>query len=110
MKEKHFLGAVGIFGVLMVLTAGLFVFPIQESNQAIVQNIVSLLSGILTMVIYTIIGKSPDDLDNLKRENSNLEVRIEHLEKENKELREQLVKLQTQIIERLSHLVEPDRH
>lgn len=106
MKEKHFLGAVGIFSVLMLLTAGLFIFPIQESNQVIVQNIVSLLSGILTMVIYTIIGKSPDDLDNIKKENLNLLVRIEHLENENRELRDSIRALQTQIIDKLSHLAD----
>ena len=78
-KDKElrgYIGAATVFLLVMGLLLFLAFFEIPETNNDIFKVIVGMLVGSLSVVIYTFIGKNPEEVEALKAKNEALEDKV----------------------------------
>lgn len=99
---RHYLGAAGVF----ILVIGLLLFlafnDIPQANKDIFVSIIGMIVGSLSVVIYTIIGKNPDEVNALQKKVESLQALADTMEKRNDQLEAMIIELQRSIIEKLS--------
>ena len=61
-----------------------------------------MIVGSLSVVIYTIIGKNPDEVNALQKKVESLQALADTMEKRNDQLEAMIIELQRSIIEKLS--------
>ena len=59
---RHYVGAVGIFSLVIGLLVFLSLKQIPAENKDIFVSIVGMIVGSLSVVIYAVIGKNPDEV------------------------------------------------
>lgn len=99
---RGYIGAGIIFFLVMGLLLFLAFFQIPDSNNDIFKVIVGMLVGSLSVVVYTFIGKNPEELATLKSRNEALEQQVEQMVVEKDKIEAMLRDLQTEVIEKLS--------
>jgi len=105
MKEaKNYYGAILMFVIVIMITVSLFFFEIPEKNNDVIKLIIGVLVGSLSPIIYSILGKDPQEIEKknieiaqLKTQNDELTKRVDHLE-------QMFMTLQTDIIKKISEL------
>lgn len=99
---RHYMGAAGVF----ILVVGLMLFlafnDIPQSNKDIFVSIIGMIVGSLSVVIYTIIGKNPDEVNSLQNKVESLQSLADTMEKRNDQLEAMIIELQREIISKLS--------
>ena len=105
IKDKELRGYVGaatVFLLVMGLLLFLAFFEIPDTNNDIFKVIVGMLVGSLSVVIYTFIGKNPEEVESLKAKNEALEDKVSQMVIEKDKLELLLRDLQTEVIDKLS--------
>tara|TARA_S200002703_G_scaffold61569_1_gene53437 strand:+ start:2953 stop:3357 length:405 start_codon:yes stop_codon:yes gene_type:complete len=105
MKNKdlrHYLGAAGVFTLVVALMLFLAFNDIPASNKDIFVSIIGMIVGSLSVVIYTIIGKNPDEVNKLQQKVESLQSLADTMEKRNDQLEAMIIELQREIISKLS--------
>tara|TARA_B100000035_G_scaffold272185_1_gene247399 strand:+ start:111 stop:485 length:375 start_codon:yes stop_codon:yes gene_type:complete len=105
LKDKElrgYLGAATVFLLVMGLLLFLAFFEIPDTNNDIFKVIVGMLVGSLSVVIYTFIGKNPEEVEALKAKNDALEDKVSAMVIEKDKLEALLRDLQNEVIEKLS--------
>ena len=101
---RHYIGAIGIF----LLVIGILVFlsynEIPNMNKDVVVSIIGMIVGSLSVVIMTVIGRNPDEVNELKKQNEGLTSKVDHLVTQKDELEKMLIKIQTNMIDQLTLL------
>ena len=104
-KDKELRGYIGA-GIIFFLVIGLLLFlsfyEVPQSNNDIFKVIVGMLVGSLSAVIYTFIGKNPEEVSNLKAKNESLEKQVAQIIDEKDKIEKVLRDLQTEVIDKLS--------
>ena len=75
-EMRGYIGAATVFLLVMGLLLFLAFFEIPETNNDIFKVIVGMLVGSLSVVIYTFIGKNPEEVESLKARNEALEDKV----------------------------------
>ena len=101
---RHYVGAVGIFGLVIALLVFLSLKQIPAENKYIFVSIVGMIVGSLSVVIYAVIGKNPDEVAELQKKNQSLQSLCDQMEKRNDQLEAMIIKIQEDIIEKLTLL------
>jgi len=105
IKDKDLRGYIGA-GVIFFLVMGLLLFlafyEIPETNNDIFKVIVGMLVGSLSVVIYTFIGKNPEEVAELQAKSQSLEAKVKQLAEEKDNIESLLRDLQSDVIEKLS--------
>ena len=99
---RGYIGAATVFLLVMGLLLFLAFFEIPDTNNDIFKVIVGMLVGSLSVVIYTFIGKNPEEVEALKAKNDALEDKVSGMVVEKDKLEALLRDLQQEIIEKLS--------
>ena len=105
MKKRdliYYCGASGIFIVVILLLIYLANNSVPAENKDIFVSITGMIVGSLSVVIYAIIGRNPDEVAQLQ---SNVESQQKHIEMlvEAKDAYEaQIISLQSEVIDKLS--------
>jgi hypothetical protein len=81
-------------------------YPVLDSNKEVVMMLVGTLSASLAMVISTITGSKPDDINALKSKLDSREQTIESLTKSKDEYESMIIRLQKQIIKNQDEMVD----
>ena len=105
LKDKElrgYIGAATVFLLVMGLLLFLAFFEIPGTNNDIFKVIVGMLVGSLSVVIYTFIGKNPEEVEALKARNEALEDKMASMVVEKDKLEALLRNLQTEVINKLS--------
>lgn len=105
MKNKdlrHYIGAAGVFLLVVALMLFLAYNDIPSSNKDIFVSIIGMIVGSLSVVIYTIIGKNPDEVNKLQQKVESLQSLADTMEKRNDQLEAMIIELQREIISKLS--------
>lgn len=101
---RHYMGAIGIF----LLVIGILIFlsynEIPDMNKDVVVSIIGMIVGSLSVVIMTVIGRNPDEVNELKKQNEGLTSKVDHLVTQKDELEKMLIKIQTNMIDQLTLL------
>ncbi len=99
---RGYVGAATVFAMVMGLLLFLAFKEIPETNNDILNVIVGMLVGSLSVVIYTFIGKNPEELESLKAKNEALEDKVTGMVIEKDKLEKLLRDTQTEVIDKLS--------
>lgn len=95
---RHYSGALLIFFFIVALVVVFIQFPVLDSNKEVVMMLVGTLSASLAMVISTITGSKPDDINSLKSAIEKKDLTIDHLTKSKDDYENIIINLQKEII------------
>lgn len=105
IKDKELRGYLGA-GIIFFLVMGLLLFlafyEIPDTNNDIFKVIVGMLVGSLSVVIYTFIGKNPEEVSELQAKSQSLETKVKQLVEEKNNIEKMLRSLQSDVINKLS--------
>jgi ABC-type enterochelin transport system permease subunit len=101
---RHYVGAIGIFIFVVGILTFLSFHEIPTVNKDIIVSIIGMIVGSLSVVIMTVIGRNPDEVNELKKANEGLTSKVEHLVQQKDELEKMLITVQTNIIDQLTML------
>lgn len=103
---RSYSGALLIFLFIVALVVVFIQYPVLDSNKEVVMMLVGTLSASLAMVISTITGSKPDDINALKSKLDSREQTIESLTKSKDEYESMIIRLQKQIIKNQDEMVD----
>lgn len=101
MKKKdilHYSGAAGIFLLVIMLLLYLANNSIPKENKDIIVSIVGMIVGSLSVVIYALIGRNPDEVADLTSKVEAQQKQIETLVQQKDAYEAQMITLQQEII------------
>jgi hypothetical protein len=105
MRKKdliHYSGAAGIFILVVLLLLYLANNSIPSENKDIFVSITGMIVGSLSVVIYAIIGKNPEEVSALQSKVESQQKHIDMLVKQKDAYEAQIIALQGDIIDKLS--------
>lgn len=98
---RHFAGSLLVFFLVVLILLYLSKYQIPQENAQIVNTLIGMIAASIAMVIASITGRNPDDLEAAKKKISNLEMKIEMLVASKDMLENMLIKVQDDTIDRL---------
>ena len=104
MKKReilHYSGAAGIFLMVILLLLYLANNSIPSDNKDIFVSITGMIVGSLSVVIYALIGRNPEEVANLESKVESQSKHIEMLVQQKDDIEEMLIDLQNNLIENL---------
>jgi len=101
---RHYIGAAGIFMLIITLLVFLSFVEVPPVNKDLFVAIVGTLVSSLGIVVFTIIGQQPDEVNKLTKKNEALNTLTAQMEKRNDQLEEMIIKIQRDIIHKLTDL------
>ena len=96
---RHYSGSLLVFFFIVGLVVVFIQFPVLESNKEVVMMLVGTLSASIAMVISTITGAKPIEIDSLKNQLEKKELQIDLLVKAKDNLEEMVINMQKQMLE-----------
>jgi len=103
---RSYSGALLIFFFIVALVVVFIQYPVLESNKEVVMMLVGTLSASLAMVISTITGSKPDDINALKTTIEKKEDQIELLVAAKDNLENMIINLQKQMLENQDNMMD----
>ena len=104
MKSKdliHYCGAAGIFLMVILLLLYLANNSIPSDNKDIFVSITGMIVGSLSVVIYALIGRNPEEVASLQSKVESQSKHIEMLVQQKDDIEEMLIDLQSSLVENL---------
>ena len=101
---RHYAGAAGIFILIIFLLLFLSFNEVPPVNKDIFVTVTGMVVGSLSVVIYTIIGRNPDEVDSLTKKVDSLQTANDLLVKQKDELEKMVITLQENMIDKISVL------
>ena len=104
MRKKdliHYCGAAGIFLMVILLLLYLANNSIPSDNKDIFVSITGMIVGSLSVVIYALIGRNPEEVANLQSKVESQSKHIEMLVQQKDDIEEMLIDLQSNLVENL---------
>lgn len=98
---RHYVGALIVFFLVIVILFYLTKYQIPNENAQIVNTLIGMIAASIAMVISSITGRNPDDLEAAKKKIESLEMKIEMLVQSKDMLENMLIKVQDDTIDRL---------
>lgn len=95
---RHYSGALLIFFFIIGIIITLIQFPVLDSNKEIVMTLIGILSASSGIVISTIVGAKPDDVQKLQSSLEKKEEYISHLTKAKDDYEAMIIKLQKDML------------
>ena len=96
---RHYAGSLFIFLLIMSIIFILMRYPVLETNKEVVMMLIGTLSASIGLVVSTITGSKPDDINALKTEVEKKNDQIEQLVLAKDNLEAMIINLQKQILE-----------
>ncbi len=104
MKKReilHYSGAAGIFLMVILLLLYLANNSIPSDNKDIFVSITGMIVGSLSVVIYALIGRNPEEVASLESKVESQSKHIEMLVQQKDDIEEMLIDLQGNLVETL---------
>ena len=96
---RHYLGSIFVFLFVVGIIITLLQFPVLETNKETVLMLIGSISASLPLIISSIIGAKPDDVNAMKQTIEKKEHQIELLVKAKDDLESMVIGLQKQMLE-----------
>ena len=104
MKSRdliHYCGAAGIFLMVILLLLYLANNSIPADNKDIFVSITGMIVGSLSVVIYALIGRNPEEVASLQSKVESQSKHIEMLVQQKDDIEEMLIDLQGNLVDTL---------
>jgi hypothetical protein len=98
----HFSGALLVFFLIVGILVYLTEYTIPKENASIVNTLIGMIAASVAMIISTITGRNPDELESAKKKISTLEARVDMLVSQKDSLEHMIIKMQEDSIDKLS--------
>lgn len=96
---RHYIGSLFIFLLVMSIIFIMMKYPVLESNKEVVMMLIGTISASIGLVVSTITGSKPDDVNALKSEVEKKNDQIEQLVAAKDNLEDMIIDLQRQILD-----------
>jgi hypothetical protein len=96
---RHYVGSLFIFLLIIGIVFILMQYPVLETNKEVVMMLIGTLSASIGLVVSTITGAKPDDVNALKSEVDKKQSQIDFLTKAKDDLEGMIMQLQKQMLE-----------
>jgi predicted transcriptional regulator len=96
---RHYVGSLFIFLLIISIVFILMRFPVLETNKEVVMMLIGTLAASIGLVVSTITGAKPDDINALKSDLEKKQLLIDHLTKSKDDLEGMVINLQKQMLE-----------
>ena len=96
---RHYVGSLFIFLLIIGIVFILMQYPVLETNKEVVMMLSGTLSASIGLVISTITGAKPDDVNALKGDLEKKQAQIDFLTKAKDDLEGMIMKLQQQMLD-----------
>lgn len=96
---RHYVGSLFIFLFVIGIIVALIQFPVLDTNKEVVMMLIGTISASIGLVVSTITGSKPDDVQALKQNLEKKEHQIELLVKAKDQLEAMVIDLQKQMLE-----------
>lgn len=96
---RHYVGSLFIFLLIIGILAFLVKYPVLETNKEVVMMMIGTLSASIGIVVSTITGAKPDDVNALKADLDKKQLTIDMLTKAKDDLESMVIDLQKQMLD-----------
>ena len=96
---RHYVGSLFIFLLVMAIIFILMQYPVLDTNKEVVMMLIGTISASIGIVISTITGAKPDDVNALRSSLEKKEHQIELLVAAKDNLENMVIELQKQMLE-----------
>ena len=96
---RHYVGSLFVFLFVIGIIVALIQFPVLDTNKEVVMMLIGTISASIWIVVSTITGSKPDDINALKNNLEKKENQIELLVKAKDQLEGMVIDLQKQMLE-----------
>ena len=96
---RHYVGSLFIFLLVMAIIFILMQYPVLETNKEVVMMLIGTISASIGIVVSTITGAKPDDINALKADLDKKNHQIELLVAAKDNLENMVIELQKQMLE-----------
>ena len=96
---RHYIGSLFIFLLVMAIIFILMQYPVLETNKEVVMMLIGTISASIGIVVSTITGAKPDDVNAIKSSLEKKEHQIELLVAAKDNLENMVIELQKQMLE-----------
>lgn len=103
---RHYVGSLFIFLFVIGIIVALIQFPVLDTNKEVVMMLIGTISASIGIVVSTITGSKPDDINQLKTNLEKKEHQIELLVKAKDQLEAMVIDLQKQMLENQDNIMD----
>ena len=103
---RHYAGSLFIFLVIMGIIVALIQYPVLETNKEVVMMMIGTISASIGIVVSTITGSKPDDVQALKQNLEKKENQIDMLVKAKDNLEAMIIDLQKQMLDNQDNMMD----
>jgi len=103
---RHYVGSLFIFLLVMSIIFIMMKYPVLESNKEVVMMLIGTISASIGLVVSTITGSKPDDVNALKTEVEKKSDQIEQLVAAKDNLENMIIDLQRTILENQDNVMD----
>lgn len=96
---RHYMGSLFIFLLIISIVFILMRYPVLETNKEVVMMLIGTLAASIGLVVSTITGAKPDDVNALKSDVEKKQLQIDFLTKGKDDLEQMVINLQKQMLE-----------
>lgn len=95
---RHYIGSLFVFLLIIGIVIWLVKFPVLETNKEVVMMLIGTISASIGIVISTITGAKPDDVNSLKNDVEKKQLQIDYLTKAKDDLESMVINLQKEML------------
>lgn len=103
---RHYVGSLFIFLLIMSIIFILMKYPVLDTNKEVVMMLIGTISASIGLVVSTITGSKPDDINNLKADLEKKNHQIEQLIMAKDNLEHMIIDLQKTILENQDNVMD----
>jgi len=103
---RHYVGSLFIFLLVMSIIFIMMKYPVLESNKEVVMMLIGTISASIGLVVSTITGSKPDDVNALRTEVEKKSDQIEQLVAAKDNLENMIIDLQRTILENQDNVMD----
>lgn len=96
---RHYVGSLFIFLFVIGIIVVLIQFPVLDTNKEVVMMLIGTISASIGIVVSTITGAKPDDINALKSDLEKKQLQIDMLTKSKDDLEGMVINLQKQMLD-----------
>ncbi len=103
---RHYVGSLFIFLLVMAIIFILMQYPVLDTNKEVVMMLIGTISASIGIVVSTITGAKPDDVNALRSSLEKKEHQIELLVAAKDNLENMVIELQKQMLENQDNVMD----
>ena len=103
---RHYAGSLLIFLFVIGLIVALIQFPVLDTNKEVVMMLIGTISASIGIVVSTITGSKPDDINALKQSLEKKDHQIEMLVAAKDNLEDMVINLQKEMLQNQDNMMD----